>query len=96
MMSTKLKMAGTAAALAAALGEFVLISAGESASVAAAPAALAPAPSASLDAKPAPAHQAAAADCGKQAWPYVAPECLAAARGTPVRKAIRAIEVSAR
>ena len=94
-MSTKLKIAGTAAALAAALGGFVLISAGESAPFAAAPAALAhSAPTAPVDAKP--QNQAAGADCGKQAWPYVAPECLAATSGTQVRKAIRTIEVSAR
>ena len=37
-----------------------------------------------------------APDCTKQAWPYVARECLAAADGTPVRQVSRTIAIVAR
>lgn len=43
-----------------------------------------------------PAKEAAAPDCTKQAWPYVARECLAAADGTPVRQVSRTIAIVAR
>lgn len=36
------------------------------------------------------------AACADQAWPYIAPECLTAAEGTPVRQVARTVTVEQR
>lgn len=106
IMSMNIKLIGIAISLTAALGGFGLLGAGESTPAVAAPAVLAHAAPAALDAKPAEARPVEASlgivqdkpaiDCTKQAWPYVARECLAAAEGTPVRKVTRTITANVR
>jgi hypothetical protein len=105
-MSMNIKLIGIAVSLTAALGGFGLLGAGESTRAVAAPAVVAHAAPAALDAKPVEARPVEAAigavqdkpaiDCTKQAWPYVARECLAAAEGTPVRKVTRTITANVR
>ncbi|NNM73035.1 hypothetical protein [Enterovirga aerilata] len=102
-MSSKLKLAGMAAGFAATMAGIGLIGAGESTPAAAAPAAAAyaaPPQARPVESPPAVVTQEAAArpavDCARQAWPYVARECLAAADGTPVRKVSRTITASGR
>ena len=92
-MLTTFKLAGMAAALAGALVGFGLLGAGESTHAFAAPvAAASPAAAADETARPAAEKR----DCAKQAWPYLAPECLAAAAGTPVRRVSRIIALAPR
>ncbi len=81
------KLAGIAVSLALALGGFAALGLSETAPAFAAPAVASPAQPtvvAAVAEKP-------AADCARQAWPYVARECLSAAQGTPVRNVTRTI-----
>ena len=85
-MTDRIKVAGTALALAAALGALGLVTWGNGSAAAAAPA-----PAVQAAAQAAPAADRRPVDCTKQAWPYVAPECLSAPNGTPVRKVSRIV-----
>jgi hypothetical protein len=92
-MNTTSKLVGIALAAAVAVGGFGILGAGESTPAFAAPAVATPAqPSAAVQAT----VEKPAADCAKEAWPYVARECLAAADGTPVRKVSRTITTNGR
>lgn len=107
-MRTTLKLIGIAATLTAGMAGFTLLGLGEStpASAAAPSAVLAyaadPAPAARpVEARPTDAvrdglRSAPAESCAKQAWPYLAPECLSAAAGTPTRKVSRTITLAKR
>ena len=102
-MVTQIRLIGITLAVAAGIGGFGFLSGGDSAPAMAAPAATAqpaipavsvsnPAPAASVQdtaAKP-------AVDCAKQAWPYVARECLSAVEGTPTRTVTRVVTTTAR
>jgi hypothetical protein len=88
-MNTNSKLAGIAVSLALALGGFGLLGLGESTPAFAAPAVATPAQTAAVASSP--VAEKPAADCAKQAWPYVARECLSAAQGTPVRNVTRTI-----
>ena len=96
-MVTKSKATAVAFAVAAAttwglamLGAFETGAAAAELAPASRAAVQAPAVAAEPSAKP------ASPDCAKQAWPYVARECLAAADGTPVRQVSRTIAIVAR
>jgi hypothetical protein len=90
-MITKSKAAGIAFAVAAATTwGLAMVGAFETGAAAAEVA-----PPAARAAAQASANQPAP-DCTKQAWPYVARECLAAADGTPVRQVTRTIAIVAR
>ena len=106
-MRTTFKLIGIAATLTAGLAGFTLLGVGESTTASAAPAATLayaadPAPTSKpVEALPAESaregvRNAPANSCAKQAWPYVAPECLSAAAGTPVRKVTRTIAAATR
>jgi hypothetical protein len=88
-MNITSKLAGMAVSLALALGGFGLSGLGETAPAFAAPAIASPTQPAAVAALP--VAEKPAADCAKQAWPYVARECLSAAQGTPVRNVTRTI-----
>ena len=95
-MLTKSKATGIAFAVAAATTwGLAMLGAFETGASAAE---LAPASRAAVQAPAvaADASKPASPDCTKQAWPYVARECLAAADGTPVRQVSRTIAIVAR
>ena len=90
-MVGEFRIFGGAVALAAALGGFGLLLAGDGMPAVAAPVSAPPTPAvmAAMTEKP-------AVDCTRQAWPYVARECLSAAEGTPTRKVARTITTAGR
>ena len=100
-MVTKIRLVGIALTVAAGLGGFGVLSGGDAAPAMAAPGAAAQATVAAVPG-PVPAATVQGAtvqptvDCAKQAWPYVARECLSAVDGTPARKVTRVVTTTAR
>jgi hypothetical protein len=105
-MLTTVKLIGIATTLTAGLAGFTLLGLGDSSPASASPAvslayAADPAPATKpVEARPTEAvrdgvRSAPSDSCAKQVWPYVAPECLSAAAGTPVRKVSRTITATA-